>query len=93
MLKSELIACAANVIGDKKQAAATLAALLEIAADALCKEGAIAIPGLGSFKLIERSARQGRHPQTGESLAIPARNDIKFTPTPQLKQEINDGTL
>lgn len=40
----------------------------------------IEIRGFGSFTVVERKARQGRNPKTGEPVAIPARKEIKFKP-------------
>ena len=36
------------------------------------------IPGLGKLVLVNRKARMGRNPQTGEPIHIPAKKVIKF---------------
>ncbi|MBI5179244.1 MAG: HU family DNA-binding protein, partial [Nitrospinae bacterium] len=36
------------------------------------------IPGLGKLVLVNRKARMGRNPQTGEAIKIPAKRVIKF---------------
>ena len=36
------------------------------------------IPGLGKLVLVNRKARMGRNPQTGEALKIPAKTVLKF---------------
>lgn len=46
------------------------------------------IHGLGKFSVKERAARQGRNPQTGETLNIAARNQLVFKPTQSIKDEI-----
>ena len=36
------------------------------------------VPGLGKLVLVDRKARQGRKPQTGEVIQIPAKKVVKF---------------
>jgi len=36
------------------------------------------LPGLGKLVLVNRKARMGRNPQTGEPLKIPAKRVVKF---------------
>lgn len=36
------------------------------------------IPGIGKLVLVERSARMGRNPATGEAIQIPAKTVVKF---------------
>lgn len=36
------------------------------------------IPGIGKLVLVERSARTGRNPATGETIQIPAKTVVKF---------------
>ena len=36
------------------------------------------IPGLGKIVLVDRSARMGRNPKTGEQIQIPAKKVVKF---------------
>ncbi|MFQ5780035.1 MAG: HU family DNA-binding protein [Nitrospiria bacterium] len=36
------------------------------------------LPGLGKLVLINRKARMGRNPQTGEAIKIPAKRVVKF---------------
>ncbi len=36
------------------------------------------IPGLGKIVLVNRKARMGRNPQTGEAIKIPAKRVVKF---------------
>lgn len=39
------------------------------------------IAGIGTFKVIVREARQGRHPRTGEILQIPRKSTLRFNPS------------
>ncbi len=36
------------------------------------------IPGIGKLVLVDRAARQGRNPATGETIQIPAKQVVKF---------------
>lgn len=36
------------------------------------------IPGIGKLVLVNRKARMGRNPQTGEAIKIPAKRVVKF---------------
>jgi DNA-binding protein HU-beta len=36
------------------------------------------IPGIGKLVLVDRSARKGRNPATGETIDIPAKTVVKF---------------
>ena len=40
--------------------------------------GQFVIPGLGKAVKARRKARQGRNPQTGETIQIPAKTVVKF---------------
>jgi DNA-binding protein HU-beta len=59
--------------------------LVAILADTLKKGDSIALSGFGSFRVVERKARRGRNPRTGQEIAIPAGKSVKFTPGKALK--------
>lgn len=46
-------------------------------------------PGFGTFAKKKRVARNGRHPQTGKPIKIPAANTIQFSAGTELKQLLN----
>jgi len=52
-------------------------------------EGKIPLGGLGNVKLVDRKARIGRNPMTGEQIKIPARTAIKIAPAKALKDIFN----
>ena len=60
----------------KKDVAAVLDKLGELA----CKEAAngFTVPGIGKLVLVDRAARTGRNPSTGETIEIPAKKVVKF---------------
>ncbi|MSV30177.1 MAG: HU family DNA-binding protein [Bryobacterales bacterium] len=55
---------------------------LETLADTAVKEvkknGVFVLPGLGRLVRVDRKARLGRNPATGESIKIPAKKVVKF---------------
>ncbi|MDA1044692.1 MAG: HU family DNA-binding protein [Verrucomicrobia bacterium] len=40
--------------------------------------GGFTIPGIGKLVLVDRAARMGRNPATGETISIPAKKVVKF---------------
>ena len=63
---------------NNKQAAAFLETLATTAVKETKKTGVFVLPGLGRLKKVNRKARMGRNPQTGEPLKIPAKTTAKF---------------
>jgi DNA-binding protein HU-beta len=49
----------------------------------------IPLGGLGAIKLVDRKARMGRNPATGEPIKIPAKRAVKLTPAKSLKEAFN----
>lgn len=87
---ANLIELVANKSGNSKQQTRDL--LKEVVAVAnmgLLKDGRVNISGLGIFYLKWRDARQGRNPQTGETIEIPAHYQVKFKPEAALRRFIN----
>ena len=64
------------------------AALLTIEAQ-LARGGEITLTGFGKFTVADRSARQGRNPQTGEALEIKASRTPRFSAGANLKRAVN----
>ena len=71
------------------QANTAVSAVFDAIADSLAHGDDVTISGFGSFKVVKRSAREGRNPQTGEPMTIPARKSASFTPGTQLKRSVN----
>ena len=58
-------------------------------------ESGFIIPGIGKLVMVDRKARRGRNPQTGEELMIPAKTDVKFRVSKVCKDAVlgkNGGT-
>jgi len=77
MTKSEISASLAQTTGlTKEQVSQTLDALTELAYKNA--KNSFTIPGLGKLVLVDRQARVGRNPATGEQINIPAKRVVKF---------------
>jgi DNA-binding protein HU-beta len=62
----------------KKQALGILNALSTTAIAEVKKNGVFVVPGLGRLVRVDRKARMGRNPATGEAIKIPAKKVVKF---------------
>jgi DNA-binding protein HU-beta len=77
MTKTAILAATAEAAGiTKKQAAAAIDALVCLAYKG-AKDG-FTVPGLGKLVLVNRKARMGRNPATGEAIKIAAKKVLKF---------------
>ena len=77
LTKSQIIGTVAEAAGlTKKQAAATLEALVNLAYKNA--KNSFTLPGLGKLVLVNRKARMGRNPATGEAIKIAAKRVVKF---------------
>lgn len=90
MRKPELI----NAIADeadisKDKASLALNALLDAITGALKSEDTVNLVGFGTFVQRSRSARQGKNPQTGETIQIKASKTVAFKPGKALKEAVN----
>jgi DNA-binding protein HU-beta len=52
--------------------------LAELAISEVKKNGMFVIPGIGRLVRVDRKARTGRNPATGETIKIPAKKVVKF---------------
>jgi DNA-binding protein HU-beta len=71
-----------------KQSAAFLTLLSETAVKEAKKNGVFVFPGFGRLKKVQRKARMGRNPQTGESIQIKAKTVAKFYLSKAMKTAI-----
>lgn len=63
----------------KKQVACVIGELVQLACKEAKKEPkGFTIPGLGKLVLVQRKARMGRNPATGEAIKIPAKKVLRF---------------
>jgi DNA-binding protein HU-beta len=73
----------------KKQADDMFSAFVDMVAASIKKGDRVALPGLGVFSVVQKKARTGRNPGTGQPIKIPARKAVKFSVSSTLKQGLN----
>ena len=73
----------------KKEAVEIVESVLAILKETLSSGEAVKVSGFGKFYVTQKRNRNGRNPQTGESLTINARKVLTFKPSTLLKQKIN----
>ncbi|MBV7363537.1 HU family DNA-binding protein [Actinomycetaceae bacterium TAE3-ERU4] len=89
MNRTELVAAIAERASlTKVQADAALSAFQEVLVDSLGKGEAVKVTGLLSVERVERAARTGRNPRTGEEIQIPAGFGVKISAGSTLKKAV-----
>ena len=88
MNKADLINEVSQVVGTKKDAQAAVDCVLSSITKALKKGDAVSLVGFGTFKVVDRKARMGRNPSTGEEIKIKASKAAKFVPGKALKDAV-----
>jgi DNA-binding protein HU-beta len=90
MNKSELIEAMAAEAGISKAAAGkALGGMMNAVKSTLKKGGKVSLVGFGSWDVSKRAARNGRNPQTGATIKIPAKKVVKFKAGSELKDSVN----
>ena len=90
MNKTELVAARAEQTNlSKKDAEAALKAFIDVVSEELKKGEKVQLVGFGTFEVSERAAREGRNPQTGETMEIKASKTPKFKAGKALKDMMN----
>ena len=90
MNKTELVAAMAEQTNlSKKDAEAALKAFIDVVSEELKKGEKVQLVGFGTFEVSERAAREGRNPQTGETMEINASKTPKFKAGKALKDMMN----
>lgn len=75
--KSQIAASLAEKTGlTKKQSVEVLEQIAQLAYKNA--KNSFTLPGLGKLVLVNRAARMGRNPATGETIQIPAKRVVKF---------------
>lgn len=88
--RSELVAEVAEKAGTTQAAVnGVLDAMFEVFESSISEGEKITIPGWLSVERTDRAARQGRNPQTGETIQIPAGHGVKLTAGSKLKAAVS----
>lgn len=90
MNKTEFIAAVAEKAEiSKKDSEKALKAFVDVVTEQLKAGDKVQLVGFGTFEVSERAAREGRNPQTGETMQIAASKSPKFKAGKALKDAIN----
>jgi DNA-binding protein HU-beta len=89
MTQSQLIKKLAEGSGlSNKQVKELLEAYTNIVVNEAKKNGVAVLPGIGRLVKMERKARMGRNPATGQAIKIPAKKVVKFRVAKSVKDSI-----
>ena len=89
MTKADLIDAVASEVGiSKKASAEAIDSVFSNITKSLRKGDKYTHVGFGTFSVVQRAAREGRNPQTGATIRIPARTVVKFTTGKALKDVV-----
>jgi DNA-binding protein HU-beta len=87
MKKEELVQNVAETAGlSKADAGRAIDAFVDAVTSTVASGERLQVPGLGTFEPRARSAREGRNPQTGETIKIAATTVPGFKPATAFKQ-------
>lgn len=90
MTKTELVERVAQSSElTKRDAGAAIEAVLQEIEGELRRGGEVGLTGFGKFHVADRSARNGRNPQTGETVKIKASRAPRFSAGASLKKSVN----
>lgn len=88
--RTDLVAAVAERASlTKSQADAALSALQDVIVESVGKGEPVKITGLLSVERVERAARTGRNPRTGEEIKIPAGHGVKIAAGSALKKAVS----
>jgi DNA-binding protein HU-beta len=89
MTQTQLVrSLAENCEVNNKTARQMLDCLSSMAITEVKKNGVFVLPGIGRLVRVDRKARVGRNPATGESIKIPAKKVVKFRVAKAAKDSI-----
>jgi DNA-binding protein HU-beta len=89
MNKGELVdAIASKTQASKKDADAVLTATIDAIMEAVASGEKVTLVGFGTFEPRARAARDGRNPQTGKAIKIPATTVPAFSAGKQFKDMV-----
>jgi DNA-binding protein HU-beta len=87
--RRELVnAVASHIEADAKEVDKVLSGFTEVVTSTVSRGEQVAISGFAKFARVERAARMGRNPATGEQIQIKASKKVAFRASKDLKEAI-----
>jgi DNA-binding protein HU-beta len=92
MTQSDVINYFAEKLGLKRaQVKEMFDELANLASNEVKENTQFTLPGFGKLVLVERQAREGRNPATGETITIPEKTTLKFRVSKTMKDSVIDS--
>jgi DNA-binding protein HU-beta len=92
MNRRELVAVLAERTDtDKRTADAALQSFIDVVTETVAAGEPVAISGFAKFARVDRAARMGRNPQTGEAIRIKASRRVRVTALKAFKDAVLTG--
>ena len=89
MNKAELVEQVSSELGiTKKDVQSVVDVFTKTVTESLFKGEKVTLVGFGTFQVMQRKARRGRNPQTGEQIQIPAKKVPKFVAGKGLREKV-----
>lgn len=89
MTKAELVeGIARQTKLSKADSERAVNAFISIAKATIRRDGRFPLAGFGTFVLVNRKARTGRNPQTGQPIQIKASRVVRFRPGKELSESV-----
>ncbi len=94
MNRRELVlALAERTETDRKTADEFVSAFVDVLTETVSTGEPVSIPGFAKFARVDRPARMGRNPATGEAIRIKASRKARITPLKAFKDAVNSGKV
>ncbi len=92
MNRSQLVtALSERIDTTRREADAVLTSIVDLITATVAAGEDVAISGFAKFRRVDRPARMGRNPATGETIKIKAKRSAKITPLKQFKDAVLSG--
>lgn len=75
------------------EAYATISEFFDVVEHALKEGETVQIRGFGTWEPVQRAAKAGRNPRTGDLVPVPARMGVRFKPVQSLLKSVNEGEM
>ncbi len=91
MNRTEVVSAVAQQSGvSQKDVDAVLKSFVDVVTETVSSGDKVTLPGFLTVERVERAARSGRNPRTGEALEIPAGHAVKVSAGATLKNAVKE---
>lgn len=91
MNKSDFVQQLTDRLGNSRAAEAAYDAFMTTLNNGIANDGSVTLPCFGRFSVVQRKARTGRNPTTGQVIDIPAKKALVFHPARNMALKVNNG--